>query len=130
MQEKFKAPFIAVQNFNLNKIQSLLRQIFPTIGWQNYETCLREYDYVLIDCPPVSQDSRASVVEQVDEIYIVSTPDVAALSSGAGGVSPRLLLGALIRRPLIVRELLAVAVAARTCSRALSDLHRELLRGL
>jgi pilus assembly protein CpaE len=39
----------------------------------------REYDYVLIDCPPVFQERRASVVEQVDEIYIVSTPDVAAL---------------------------------------------------
>ena len=39
----------------------------------------REYDYVLIDCPPVFRDRRASVVEQADEIYIVSTPDVAAL---------------------------------------------------
>jgi len=39
----------------------------------------REYDYVLIDCPPIFQDRKASVVEQADEIYIVSTPDVAAL---------------------------------------------------
>ena len=66
----------------------------------------------------------------LDSVEMPIAPDVAALSTGAGGVSPRRLLGALIRRPLIVRELLAVAVAARTCSRALSDLHRELLRGL
>jgi pilus assembly protein CpaE len=39
----------------------------------------REYDYVLVDCPPALQDARASVVDQADEIYIVSTPDVAAL---------------------------------------------------
>lgn len=39
----------------------------------------REYDYILVDCPPALQDLKASVVEQADEIYIVSTPDVAAL---------------------------------------------------
>jgi pilus assembly protein CpaE len=39
----------------------------------------REYDYIVIDCQPALQDQRASVVEQADEIYIVSTPDVAAL---------------------------------------------------
>lgn len=39
----------------------------------------REYDYILIDCQPALQDQRASIVEQADEIYIVSTPDVAAL---------------------------------------------------
>ena len=66
----------------------------------------------------------------LDSVEMPIAPDVAALSTGAGGVSPRRLLGALIRRPLIVRELLAVAAAARTCGRALSDLHGELLRGL
>jgi len=66
----------------------------------------------------------------LDSAEMPIAPDVAALSTGAGGVSPRRLLGALIRRPSIVRELLAVAAAARTCGRALSDLHRELLRGL
>jgi pilus assembly protein CpaE len=39
----------------------------------------REYDYVLIDGPSALQHARASVVDQADEIYIVSTPDVAAL---------------------------------------------------
>jgi pilus assembly protein CpaE len=39
----------------------------------------REYDYVLIDSPVATQVSRNSVVEQADEVYIVSTPDVAAL---------------------------------------------------
>lgn len=39
----------------------------------------REYDYVLIDSSVSVQDSKASIVEQSDEIYIVSTPDVAAL---------------------------------------------------
>jgi len=39
----------------------------------------REYDYVLVDSPPALHDPKASVVDQADEIYIVSTPDVAAL---------------------------------------------------
>jgi pilus assembly protein CpaE len=39
----------------------------------------REYDYILIDSPVAFQDSKASIVDQSDEVYIVSTPDVAAL---------------------------------------------------
>jgi pilus assembly protein CpaE len=39
----------------------------------------REYEYVLIDSSVSLQDSKTSIVEQSDEIYIVSTPDVAAL---------------------------------------------------
>jgi pilus assembly protein CpaE len=39
----------------------------------------REYDYILIDSPVDSRDSKASIVEQSDEVYIVSTPDVASL---------------------------------------------------
>jgi len=39
----------------------------------------REYDYILIDSPVDSRDSKASIVEQADEVYIVSTPDVASL---------------------------------------------------
>jgi pilus assembly protein CpaE len=39
----------------------------------------REYDYVLIDSAVAFQDSKASILEQSDEVYIVSTPDVAAL---------------------------------------------------
>jgi pilus assembly protein CpaE len=39
----------------------------------------REYDYVLIDGLSALQDAKASVVDQADEIYIISTPDVAAL---------------------------------------------------
>jgi pilus assembly protein CpaE len=39
----------------------------------------REYDFVLIDSSAASQDTRTSIVEQSDEIYIVSTPDVASL---------------------------------------------------
>lgn len=39
----------------------------------------REYDYVLIDSSVTLQDSKTSIVDQADEIYIVSTPDVAAL---------------------------------------------------
>ncbi|HEV2619849.1 MAG TPA: AAA family ATPase [Acidobacteriaceae bacterium] len=39
----------------------------------------REYDYVLIDSSVAAQDSRSSVIDQADEVYIVSTPDVAAL---------------------------------------------------
>jgi pilus assembly protein CpaE len=39
----------------------------------------REYDFILIDSPVAFQDSKASIVDQSDEVYIVSTPDVAAL---------------------------------------------------
>ena len=39
----------------------------------------REYDYVLIDSSAALQNSKASIIDQSDEIYIVSTPDVAAL---------------------------------------------------
>jgi pilus assembly protein CpaE len=39
----------------------------------------REYDYVLIDSSAAVHDSRSSVIDQADEVYIVSTPDVAAL---------------------------------------------------
>jgi len=39
----------------------------------------REYDYVLIDSSATLNDSKAAIVDQSDEIYIVSTPDVAAL---------------------------------------------------
>jgi len=39
----------------------------------------REYDYVLIDSTTSFHDSKATIIEQSDEVYIVSTPDVAAL---------------------------------------------------
>ena len=39
----------------------------------------REYDYVLIDSPVACQDFKTNIIDQFDEIYIVSTPDVAAL---------------------------------------------------
>jgi pilus assembly protein CpaE len=39
----------------------------------------REYDYVLIDSTVSFHDSKATIIEQSDEVYIVSTPDVAAL---------------------------------------------------
>jgi pilus assembly protein CpaE len=39
----------------------------------------REYDYVLIDSSVGVPESKSSVIDQADEVYIVSTPDVAAL---------------------------------------------------
>jgi pilus assembly protein CpaE len=39
----------------------------------------REYDYVLIDSSVTYQDSKNSLIDQADEVYIVSTPDVASL---------------------------------------------------
>jgi pilus assembly protein CpaE len=39
----------------------------------------REYDYVLIDSSAAHHDSKASIIDQSDEVYIISTPDVAAL---------------------------------------------------
>ena len=39
----------------------------------------REYDYILIDSSVGYQDSKVSIIDQADEVYLVSTPDVAAL---------------------------------------------------
>jgi pilus assembly protein CpaE len=39
----------------------------------------REYDFVLIDSSVAYQDSKKALIDQADEVYIVSTPDVAAL---------------------------------------------------
>ena len=39
----------------------------------------REYDYILIDSWVGYQDSKVSLIAQADEIYLVSTPDVASL---------------------------------------------------
>lgn len=39
----------------------------------------REYDYVLIDSSVAYKDSKNSIIDQADEVYIVSTPDVASL---------------------------------------------------
>jgi pilus assembly protein CpaE len=39
----------------------------------------REYDFVLIDSSVAYQATKHSLVEQSDEVFIVSTPDVAAL---------------------------------------------------
>ena len=39
----------------------------------------RQYDYVLIDSWVGYQDSKVSLIAQADEIYLVSTPDVASL---------------------------------------------------
>ena len=39
----------------------------------------REYDFILIDSFVGYQDSKLSIINQADEIYLVSTPDVASL---------------------------------------------------
>jgi pilus assembly protein CpaE len=38
-----------------------------------------EYDYVLIDSSVEYQDTKMSIIAEADEVYLVSTPDVAAL---------------------------------------------------
>jgi len=38
-----------------------------------------EYEYVLIDSSVANQDSKNSLIEQCDEVFLISTPDVAAL---------------------------------------------------
>jgi pilus assembly protein CpaE len=38
-----------------------------------------EYDYVLIDSSLLYQDSAGLLLDQADEVYLISTPDVAAL---------------------------------------------------
>ena len=39
----------------------------------------REYDYVLIDSSVGYQEAKVSIVEQADQVYLISTPDVASL---------------------------------------------------
>jgi len=39
----------------------------------------REYDYILLDSAIALHGSKSPIVDQSDEIYIVSTPDIAAL---------------------------------------------------
>ena len=39
----------------------------------------REYDYILLDSAMALHSSKSPIVDQSDEIYIVSTPDIAAL---------------------------------------------------
>jgi pilus assembly protein CpaE len=39
----------------------------------------REYDYVLLDSSLLYHDSALMLIDQCDEIYLISTPDVAAL---------------------------------------------------
>jgi pilus assembly protein CpaE len=39
----------------------------------------REYDYVLLDSSLLYQESAVMLLDQADEVYLISTPDVAAL---------------------------------------------------
>jgi len=39
----------------------------------------REYEYILIDSSVAYQDSKNTIIDQADEVYVVSTPDVASL---------------------------------------------------
>ena len=39
----------------------------------------REYDYILIDSSVEYEDTKMSIVDQADAVYLVSTPDVASL---------------------------------------------------
>jgi adenosylhomocysteine nucleosidase len=75
-----------------------------------------------------AQFAAARVILDSAEMPIAA--DVAALTSGSGGLSPRRLLAAVTRRPSIVRDFLAIGAAARRCRAALDALHRELFRGL
>ena len=39
----------------------------------------REYDYILVDSTVSKEESKLELLEQADDIYLVSTPDVASL---------------------------------------------------
>ncbi len=39
----------------------------------------REYDYILIDSSVEYEDTKMSIIEQADDVYLISTPDVASL---------------------------------------------------
>lgn len=48
-QEKFQAPFIAVHGMNLDSLKPYWDKLFPEeLNLQEFNSCLREYDYVLI----------------------------------------------------------------------------------
>jgi pilus assembly protein CpaE len=39
----------------------------------------REYDYILIDSSVEYEDTKMSIIDQADDVYLISTPDVASL---------------------------------------------------
>ncbi len=39
----------------------------------------RQYDYILVDSSVSHEESKSSLIEHADDIYLISTPDVAAL---------------------------------------------------
>lgn len=39
----------------------------------------REYDYIVLDCAAGTHEGRASIANHADDIYLVCTPDIAAL---------------------------------------------------
>lgn len=47
--------------------------------YQVMEFLRREYDYILVDSTVGYRESKSSLIDQTDELYLVSTPDVAAL---------------------------------------------------
>jgi hypothetical protein len=57
-------------------------------------------------------------------------PELPTFLTSRGQVSAPALIRALVRRPGLLRELVALRSAMRTCGRSLGHLHRELVREL
>ena len=70
----------------------------------------------------------ARVILDVADVSLA--PELPALTNPDGTISTPALLRALVHRPGLLRELLALRAAVQICSRALGRLHFELVRGV
>jgi pilus assembly protein CpaE len=61
------------------EISSVQRESKPEELERVMDFLRRQYDYILIDSSVAYRDSKGSIIEQADEVYLISTPDVAAL---------------------------------------------------
>ena len=61
------------------ELSSGLRESKPEQFERVMDFLRREYDFVLVDSSVAYEDSRAALIEQADEVCLVSTPDVASL---------------------------------------------------
>ena len=79
-------------------------------------------------CSKGIEFSAARVI--LDSADMTLAPELPAILGAEGYASAPRLLRALVHRPALLRELLAVGSAMRTCRRALRCLHRDLIAGL
>jgi adenosylhomocysteine nucleosidase len=66
----------------------------------------------------------------LDPMEMSLSPEIAAMMTPSGAVSLRKLAVALVRRPGLLRELVALGSAARRCRTSLGAVHRALVRNI